>query len=36
MKKENVIGWVLTVLLSVAGAWYEIDSRVYSVEKKIE
>ena len=36
MKKENVIGWILTVLISIAGAWYAIDSRVYSVEKKIE
>lgn len=36
MKKENVIGWVLTVLISIAGAWYAIDSRVYTVEKKIE
>ena len=36
MKKENIIGWALTVLLSVAGAWYAIDSRVYAVEKKIE
>ena len=36
MKKENIIGWALTVLLSVAGAWYAIDSRVYTVEKKIE
>ena len=36
MKKENVIGWILTVLISIAGAWYAIDSRVYTVEKKIE
>ena len=36
MKKENVIGWILTVLISIAGAWSAIDSRVYSVEKKIE
>ena len=36
MRKENIIGWVLTVIISVAGAWYTIDARVYSVEKKIE
>ena len=36
MKKENVIGWILTVLISIVGAWYAIDSRVYTVEKKIE
>ena len=36
MKKENVIGWILTILISIVGAWYAIDSRVYSVEKKIE
>jgi len=36
MKRENIIGWVLTVIISVAGAWYTIDARVYSVEKKIE
>ena len=36
MRKENIIGWVLTVIISIAGAWYTIDARVYSVEKKIE
>ena len=36
MKKENIIGWILTVLISIAGAWYAIDTRVYDVEKKIE
>ena len=36
MRKENILGWVLTVIISVAGAWYTIDARVYSVEKKIE
>ena len=36
MRKENIIGWVLTIVISVAGAWYTIDARVYSVEKKIE
>lgn len=36
MKRENIIGWILTVIISVAGAWYTIDARVYSVEKKIE
>lgn len=36
MQKVNVIGWILTVLISIAGAWYAIDSRVYAVEKKIE
>ena len=36
MIKENIIGWVLTVIISIAGAWYTIDARVYSVEKKIE
>ena len=36
MRKEKIMGWVLTVIISVAGAWYTIDARVYSVEKKIE
>ena len=36
MKKENIIGWILTVLISITGAWYAIDARVYDVEKKIE
>lgn len=36
MRKENIIGWVITVIISIAGAWYTIDARVYSVEKKIE
>ena len=36
MRKENIIGWALTVIISIAGAWYTIDARVYSVEKKIE
>ena len=36
MKKENIIGWALTIVISIAGAWYTIDARVYSVEKKIE
>ena len=36
MRKENIIGWVLTIVISIAGAWYTIDARVYSVEKKIE
>ena len=36
MRKENIIGWVLTVIISIAGAWYTIDARVYSVEKKIK
>ena len=36
MRKENIIGWVLTVIISVAGAWHTVDARVYSVEKKIE
>jgi hypothetical protein len=36
MRKENIIGWVLTVIISIAGAWYTIDARVYNVEKKIE
>lgn len=36
MRKENIIGWTLTIVISIAGAWYTIDARVYSVEKKIE
>jgi len=36
MKRENIIGWALTIVISIAGAWYTIDARVYSVEKKIE
>jgi hypothetical protein len=36
MRKENIIGWALTIVISIAGAWYTIDARVYSVEKKIE
>jgi peptidoglycan hydrolase CwlO-like protein len=36
MKIENIIGWALTIVISIAGAWYTIDARVYSVEKKIE
>ena len=36
MKKENIIGWILTILISIVGAWYAIDARVYDVEKKIE
>jgi len=33
---QNVAGWILTIVLSVMGAWYTIDARVYTVEKKIE
>lgn len=33
---QNVFGWILTIVLSVMGAWYTIDARVYTVEKKIE
>ena len=33
---QNVVGWILTIVLSVMGAWYTIDARVYTVEKKIE
>ena len=36
MRKENIIGWSLTIVISISGAWYTIDARVYSVEKKIE
>lgn len=36
MKRENIIGWALTIVISIAGAWYTIEARVYSVEKKIE
>jgi enoyl-[acyl-carrier-protein] reductase (NADH) len=34
--KTNVIGWGLTVALSVAAAYGTINARVYEVEKKIE
>ncbi len=34
--KTNVIGWGLTVALSVVAAYGTINARVYEVEKKIE
>lgn len=34
--KTNVIGWGLTVALSVVAAYATINARVYEVEKKIE
>lgn len=34
--KTNIIGWALTVALSVIAAYGTINARVYEVEKKIE
>ena len=34
--KSHYIGWVLTILLSVAGAWGAINARVYEIEKQVE
>jgi len=34
--RENVIGWLLTVALSVVAAYGTINARIYEVEKKIE
>lgn len=34
--KTNIIGWGLTVALSVVAAYGTINARVYEVEKKIE
>jgi len=34
--KSNIIGWVLTVILSVTAAYGTINARIYEVEKKIE
>ena len=36
ISKSNIIGWILTISMSIIGAYYTIDSRVYEVEKKIE
>jgi len=33
---QNILGWIFTIVLSIMGAWYTIDTRVYAVEKKIE
>ena len=33
---RSAAGWILTIILSITGAWYTIDARVYTVEKKIE
>jgi len=29
-------GWVLTIIISLVGAWATVTSRVYEVEKQIE
>jgi len=34
--KTNIIGWALTVALSVIAAYGTINARIYEVEKKIE
>nr|DAT27605.1 MAG TPA: hypothetical protein [Caudoviricetes sp.] len=34
--KANVVGWLLTVALSVMAAYGTINARIYEVEKKIE
>lgn len=36
ISKANMIGWLLTITLSVFGAWGAMSSRVYAVEKEIE
>ena len=36
VSKQNVVGWVITIAMSILGAYYTINSRVYELEKKIE
>ena len=34
-KKMTVVGWIITVVLSVAGAYGTITSKIYEVDKRI-
>ena len=34
--KMQVVGWLLTVILSILGAWGTMNARMYEVEKRIE
>jgi len=36
ISKSNLIGWSLTIALSILGAWGTINARVYEIEKQIE
>ena len=36
ISKINLIGWSLTITLSIMGAWGSTDARVYETEKQIE
>ena len=34
--RVQIAGWLLTILLSVVGAWGTMNARMYEVEKRIE
>lgn len=34
--RANVVGWALTIIISITGAYSAINARLYEVEKKIE
>lgn len=36
ISKATIIGWVITVVLSVSASYATINARVYEVEKQIE
>lgn len=33
--RVTIIGWVLTVAISLGGAWAAVDARVYNVEGRV-
>jgi uncharacterized membrane protein (DUF106 family) len=33
--KVNVIGWILTVIMSAVGAWTAINTRMYELDKRL-
>ena len=34
--KATMIGWILTIAISLGGAWMAVNARVYEVEKQID
>ena len=36
ISKTNLIGWSLTITLSLFGGWMSTDARVYETEKQVE
>ena len=36
MNKANIIGWCLTLALSICGAYAAMNARIYEVEAKIK